>query len=106
MVISVPPHGLLATASHREEETSMGCLRATMAATLLDGQHLAARPLWFANATLPIYLCVSTPDDRIDGYANPRRPALVTTKYTRLRSETASRPARAGAEKRRSEATS
>mgnify|MGYP007042562540 CR=1 FL=1 len=72
MTIGVPPHGLLATASHREEETGLGCLRATMPATLLDGQHLAARPLWFANATLPIYLCVSTLSDRIDGYANPR----------------------------------
>ena len=37
--------------------------RALIFATPLDGQHLAARPLWFANATLPIYLCVSTLDD-------------------------------------------
>ena len=59
-----------------------------MTATLLDGQHLAERPLWFANATLPIYLCVSTLNDRIDGYANPRRPALVPTKYTRLEKRT------------------
>ena len=50
-----------------------GFLRKTMTAILLDGQHLAARPLWFANATLPIYLCVSTLNDRIDGYANPRQ---------------------------------
>ena len=68
MTIGVPPHGLLATASHREEETSMGCLRATMAATLLDGQHWQRDRCGFANATLPIYLCVSTLSDRIDGY--------------------------------------